>query len=143
MSILVAGGAGYIGSHMVDRLIEKGKEVIVIDNLSTGHRAAVNNQAHFYVGDTRDKQLLANVFEKEHVEAVIHLDAFSIVPESMANPMKYFDNNVGGMISLLEVMQEQGVKKMVFSSSAATYLIRTRFMRMTRRIRSIHTVRVN
>ncbi|WP_100488333.1 UDP-glucose 4-epimerase GalE [Sporolactobacillus pectinivorans] len=121
MTILVAGGAGYIGSHMVSRLIEKGRDVAVIDNLSTGHRAAVNDQASFYEGDTRDKQFLIDVFKKEKVDAVIHMDAFSVIPESMKHPLKYFDNNVGGMITLLEVMQEQGVKKMVFSSTAATY----------------------
>lgn len=81
----------------------------------------MNHQARFYEGDTRDKKLLVAVLKKERVDAVIHLDAFSIVPESMKNPMKYFDNNIGGMIALLEAMQEQGVKKMVFSSSAAAY----------------------
>nr|SFZ88823.1 UDP-glucose 4-epimerase [Loigolactobacillus rennini] len=121
MAILVAGGAGYIGSHMVDRLIEKGQDVVVVDNLSTGHLAAINKKARFYQGDTRDKAFLTNVFEQEKITGVIHLDAFSLVGESMTDPLKYFDNNIYGMIVLLEVMKEQGVKYMVFSSTAATY----------------------
>ncbi|MFL2029478.1 UDP-glucose 4-epimerase GalE [Loigolactobacillus zhaoyuanensis] len=121
MAILVAGGAGYIGSHMVDRLIEKGQDVVVVDNLSTGHLAAVHEKARFYQGDTRDKTFLTNVFKKEKIDGVIHMDAFSLVGESMTDPLKYFDNNIYGMIVLLEVMHEQGVKYMVFSSTAATY----------------------
>ncbi|MFC6171678.1 UDP-glucose 4-epimerase GalE [Loigolactobacillus jiayinensis] len=121
MAILVAGGAGYIGSHMVDRLIEKGHDVVVVDNLSTGHKAAINEQARFYQGDTRDKAFLTNVFKQEKIDGVIHMDAFSLVGESMKDPLKYFDNNIYGMIVLLEVMKEQGVKYMVFSSTAATY----------------------
>lgn len=121
MSVLVAGGAGYVGSHMVDRLIEKGYDVVVVDNLSTGHRAAINEKARFYQGDTRDREFLTSVFEKENIDGVIHMDAFSIVPESMKDPLKYFDNNVYGMITLLEVMHEQGCKRMIFSSTAATY----------------------
>lgn len=121
MAILVAGGAGYIGSHMVDRLIEKGQDVVVVDNLSTGHKAAIHEKARFYQGDTRDKAFLTSVFEKEKIDGVIHMDAFSLVGESMTDPLKYFDNNIYGMIVLLEVMKEQGVKYMVFSSTAATY----------------------
>lgn len=121
MAILVLGGAGYIGSHTVDRLIENGYDVAVVDNLVTGHRAAVNSQARFYEGDVRDKQFMNDVFDKENIEGVIHFAAFSVVPESMEKPLKYFDNNTGGMISLLEVMHDHDVKKIVFSSTAATY----------------------
>ncbi|WP_125982681.1 UDP-glucose 4-epimerase GalE [Loigolactobacillus iwatensis] len=121
MAILVAGGAGYIGSHMVDRLIEKGRDVVVVDNLSTGHRAAINAKARFYEGDTRDHDFLDQVFTKETIEGVIHMDAFSLVAESMKDPLKYFDNNVIGMVALLEVMHQHNVKYMVFSSTAATY----------------------
>lgn len=121
MSILVLGGAGYIGSHMVDRLVEQGQDVVVVDSLVTGHLAAINRAAKFYQGDVRDKTFLTQVFDQETIEAVVHFAAFSIVPESMAKPLKYFDNNTGGMITLLEVMQAHDVKRIVFSSTAATY----------------------
>ncbi|ARW22877.1 UDP-glucose 4-epimerase GalE [Levilactobacillus brevis] len=121
MTVLVLGGAGYIGSHAVDRLVEKGYDVAVVDNLVTGHRAAVNAKARFYEGDVRDQAFLDGVFDKEDVEGVIHFAAFSVVPESMKKPLKYFDNNTAGMVSLLEVMNKHNVKKIVFSSTAATY----------------------
>ncbi len=121
MAILVLGGAGYIGSHTVDRLIENGYDVAVVDNLVTGHKAAINPKARFYEGDVRDKDFMNQVFDKEDIEGVIHFAAFSVVPESMEKPLKYFDNNTGGMISLLEVMNAHNVKKIVFSSTAATY----------------------
>lgn len=121
MAILVAGGAGYIGSHIVDRLIELGRDVVVIDNLSTGHRASINPKAHFYEGDNRDAAFLESVFSKENIEGVIHTTAYSLVGESMEKPLKYFDNNLIGMVRLLEAMHDHDVKYIVFSSSAATY----------------------
>lgn len=123
MAILVLGGAGYIGSHMVDRLVNWGKEkVVVVDNLVTGHRAAIHPEALFYQGDLADKDFMRQVFaENPDVDAVIHFAAYSLVGESMADPLKYFDNNTAGMISLLEVMAEVGVGQIVFSSTAATY----------------------
>ncbi|WP_270315351.1 UDP-glucose 4-epimerase GalE [Streptococcus infantarius] len=123
MSILVLGGAGYIGSHMVDRLIEKGEEkVVVVDSLVTGHRAAVHPDATFYQGDLADQDFMRKVFtENPDIDAVIHFAAYSLVAESMEKPLKYFDNNTAGMIKLLEVMNEFGVKYIVFSSTAATY----------------------
>ncbi|WP_247908054.1 UDP-glucose 4-epimerase GalE [Streptococcus anginosus] len=123
MAILVLGGAGYIGSHMVDRLVEAGQaEVVVVDSLVTGHRAAVHPAAVFYKGDLADKDFMRSVFSKHpDIDAVIHFAAFSLVAESMTDPLKYFDNNTAGMIALLEVMNEVGVKKIVFSSTAATY----------------------
>jgi UDP-glucose 4-epimerase len=121
MSILVLGGAGYIGSHTVDHLCDMDYDVVVADNLETGHKIAVNPQAKFYQGDVRDKEFLNTVFQNEDITDVIHFAAFSIVPESMKNPLKYFDNNTYGMISLLEVMHENNVKHIVFSSTAATY----------------------
>ena len=110
MSILVLGGAGYIGSHMVDRLIEKGEEkVVVVDSLVTGHRAAVHPDAKFYQGDLADQDFMRKVFtENPDVDAVIHFAAYSLVAESMEKPLKYFDNNTAGMIKLLEVMNEFG-----------------------------------
>ncbi|CAH0416875.1 UDP-glucose 4-epimerase GalE [Periweissella fabaria] len=121
MAILVLGGAGYIGSHMVDRLVEAKREVVVVDNLATGHRQAVPASVPFYEVDIRDKAALSAVFDQENIEAVVHFAASSIVPESMKNPLKYFDNNTGGMITLLEVMEAHNVKNIVFSSTAATY----------------------
>lgn len=123
MAILVLGGAGYIGSHMVDRLVKAGQEeVVVVDSLVTGHRAAVHPAAVFYKGDLADKDFMRSVFSKHpDIDAVIHFAAFSLVAESMTDPLKYFDNNTAGMIALLEVMNEVGVKKIVFSSTAATY----------------------
>lgn len=121
MAILVLGGAGYIGSHMVDTVLSNGRDVVVVDNLLTGHRAAVPAGVPFYEVDIRDKAALREVFEKENIEQVVHFAASSIVPESMADPLKYFDNNTAGMIALLEVMLEFDVKQIVFSSTAATY----------------------
>lgn len=123
MTILVLGGAGYIGSHMVDRLVEsKQEKVVVVDNLVTGHRQAIHPDAVFYEGDLSDKDFMRSVF-KQHpdIDVVIHFAAFSLVAESMSDPLKYFDNNTAGMISLLQVMNENNVKKIVFSSTAATY----------------------
>lgn len=121
MSILVLGGAGYIGSHAVDQLIVQDYEVVVIDNLQTGHKEAVHKEALFYQGDIRDKIFMQEVFHKEKIEAVIHFAANSLVGESVEQPLLYFNNNVYGTQIVLEVMAEYGVKKIVFSSSAATY----------------------
>lgn len=121
MAILVLGGAGYIGSHAVDQLVNKGYEVVVVDSLFTGHKAAVHEKAKFYEGDIRDKALLNNVFEQEAIDGVMHFAAFSLVGESVEKPLKYFNNNVYGMQVLLEVMKDHDVKHIVFSSTAATY----------------------
>lgn len=121
MKILVLGGAGYIGSHMVCELIEKGYDVVVIDNLETGHEKAIHPSAKFYLGDIRDRKFLDSIFEFEHIDAVIHFAANSLVGESMFNPLKYYDNNVCGTKVLLESMIAHNVDKIVFSSTAATY----------------------
>lgn len=121
MSILVLGGAGYIGSHTVDHLCDMGYNVVVADNLETGHIQSVNENATFYQGDIRDREFLIKIFQSENITDVIHFAAFSIVPESMKDPLKYFDNNTSGMISLLEVMRDFDVKHIIFSSTAATY----------------------
>lgn len=120
MTILVCGGAGYIGSHMVAHLLENNIEVVVLDNLSTGHKSAVLG-GKFYEGDLRDKEILDKVFTENKIDAVIDFAAFSQVGESMKEPLKYFNNNVYGTISLLEAMNEHDVKYIVFSSTAATY----------------------
>ena len=108
---------------MVDRLVEAGQEkVVVVDNLVTGHRAAVHPDAVFYEGDLADQDFMRKVFkENPDVDAVIHFAAYSLVAEFMEKPLKYFDNNTSGMVKLLEVMNECGVKYIVFSSTAATY----------------------
>ncbi|KRK34617.1 UDP-glucose 4-epimerase GalE [Loigolactobacillus bifermentans] len=121
MTVLVLGGAGYIGSHAVDRLLTKGYDVAVYDNLVTGHRGAVNPKARFYYGDVRNTEQLEQVFTAEDITSVVHFAAFSIVPESMKDPLKYFDNNTAGLVTLLEVMNRHNVKQIVFSSTAATY----------------------
>lgn len=121
MTIAVLGGAGYIGSHTVAQLVKAGEDVVVLDNLITGHERAIDKKARFYQGDIRDYHFLSQVFSDEKIDAIIHFAAFSIVPESMQDPLKYFDNNTGGMITLLEAMKQFGIDKIVFSSTAATY----------------------
>ncbi len=121
MSVLVLGGAGYIGSHTVYELIDKGEEVIIADNLQTGYMKAVHPKAKFYKGDIRDKEFLDSLFQKEKPEAVIHFAANSLVGESMVDPLKYYDNNLYGTMVLLKSMVENKIGKIVFSSTAATY----------------------
>ncbi len=121
MTILVLGGAGYIGSHTVYELIDQGEDVVIVDNLETGYIEAVHPKARFYQGDIRDRSFMDSVFEKEKIDAVIHFAANSLVGESMVNPLKYYDNNVGGTKVLLESMVAHKVDKIVFSSTAATY----------------------
>lgn len=119
-TILVAGGAGYIGSHMVALLVEKGYDVVVADNLCTGHKEAVKG-AELCVGDVRDRAFLDKVFTEHRIDGVINFAAFSLVGESVTNPLKYYGNNVAGSQSMLETMVQHGVDKIVFSSTAATY----------------------
>lgn len=121
MAILVLGGAGYIGSHTVYELIDKGEDVVIIDNLETGYKKAVHKKARFYEGDIRDRAFVDQVLEKEHIDAVIHFAANSLVGESMTNPLKYYDNNLCGTKVLLESMVAHNINKIVFSSTAATY----------------------
>lgn len=121
MAILVLGGAGYIGSHTVYELIDAGRDVVVADNLQTGFKAAVHPKARFYQADIRDRAAMDALFEQEHIEGVIHFAASSQVGESMNDPLKYYDNNLGGTMVLLSSMVAHGVDKIVFSSTAATY----------------------
>lgn len=121
MSILVLGGAGYIGSHTVYELINIGKDVVIVDNLETGHVEAVHPNAKFYKGDIRDSEFLDNIFKKEIIEGVIHFAADSLVAESMTNPLKYYDNNICGTKTLLQSMVSNGIDKIVFSSTASVY----------------------
>lgn len=122
MKILVLGGAGYIGSHTVYELIAANEQVVIIDNLETGHKEAVHPNATFYKGDIRDRAFLDSVLEQEtDIDAVIHFAANSLVGESMVNPLKYYDNNLYGTKVLLEALIAHGIDKVVFSSTAATY----------------------
>lgn len=120
-TILVAGGAGYIGSHMVALLAEKGIDTVVVDNLRTGHWQAVKGARKFYVGDLRDAAFLDQVFSENKIDGVINFAAYSLVGESVTNPLKYYGNNVAGSQSMLTAMQQHGVHNIVFSSTAATY----------------------
>jgi len=121
MAILVCGGAGYIGSHAVSELLDRKEEVVVVDNLQKGHLPAVLEGATFYNGDLKDEEFLRNVFKENNIEAVIHFAADSLVGESVEKPLQYYENNVYGTMCLLKVMTEYNVKKIVFSSTAATY----------------------
>ena len=120
MKILVTGGAGYIGSACVKKLVEDGCEVIVVDNLSKGKKELVDEKAVFYKGDLVDVIFLEKVFKDNKVDAVIHFAAYKAVGESMENPAKYADN-IAGTINLLDLMVKYDVKKIIFSSSAAVY----------------------
>jgi UDP-glucose 4-epimerase len=118
--ILVVGGAGYIGSHLVKELVEK-EEVVVLDNLSTGHREAVDSRAIFVKGDLGNEEDLQMVFRSYPIKAVMHFAAYSLVGESVVDPLKYYENNVASTLTLLKVMMKFNVKNFIFSSTAATY----------------------
>ena len=120
MAVLVTGGAGYIGSHAVAALVERGEEIVIVDNLQQGHKDAILG-GKLYVGDLRDAAFLDTVFQENKIDAVIHFAANSLVGESMKDPGKYYHNNVYGTLELLEKLVQYDVKKIVFSSTAATY----------------------
>lgn len=119
-TILVAGGAGYIGSHMTALLTERGYDVLVVDNLCTGHSQSVG-AARLEVGDVRDWAFMDRVFRENKIEGVINFAAFSLVGESVKDPLKYYGNNVAGAQTMLQTMKNHGVSRIVFSSTAATY----------------------
>ncbi len=128
MSILVTGGAGYIGSHTCVELLNAGYEIIILDNFYNSKSESLNRikeitnkDFKFYEGDIRDREFLDNLFKKEDVEAVIHFAGLKAVGESCQKPLEYYDNNIGGTVTLLLAMKEAGVKKIVFSSSATVY----------------------
>lgn len=131
-NIMVVGGCGYIGSHTVVELLEKGKNVVVVDSLITSNEDTINNikkivgepkcnNLKFYKADIKDKEAMRAVFKENAIDAVVHFAAFSLVGESVKEPLKYYDNNVAGTKCLLEVMKEFNVNKIVFSSTAAVY----------------------
>jgi UDP-glucose 4-epimerase len=121
MTILVTGGAGYIGSVTVDRLRAKGEAVVVLDDLGRGHRSAVHKDVPFYHGDVGDRALVARIAAEYKVEACVHFAALAYVGESVLEPAKYFENNVGQGIALMGALQQAGVRRVVFSSTCATY----------------------
>lgn len=128
MSILVTGGTGYIGAHTCVKLLEAGRDVVIVDNLVNSKGNVVDSlfditgkRPLFYYGDIRDKVLLGQIFNQHKIDAVIHFAGLKAVGESVKKPLEYYDNNIGGTISLLECMQQCGCKRMVFSSSATVY----------------------
>jgi UDP-glucose 4-epimerase len=120
MKILVVGGAGYIGSHMVKALLQEGFEVLILDNLATGYRELITGGT-FVQGSLGDTGLLDSLFRSDPVDAVMHFAAFSLVGESVQNPLKYYRNNISETVSLIEAMVHHGVRRFVFSSTAAVY----------------------
>lgn len=121
MRVLVAGGAGYIGSHALRELISAGHEPVVIDNLIYGHRAAVPDSVVFAEGALSDERLVRGLLKNHRIEAVMHFAAFAYVGESVEKPLLYYDNNLATTVQLLKAMQAEGVRKFVFSSTCATY----------------------
>jgi len=119
MNILVTGGAGFIGSHITDLLLKDGHEVIILDNLSSGHQEQLNPKAHLIIGDIKNQEKTKEALGG--IDLVIHAAGLIIVPESVEDPIKYCDNNVLGTVSLLKSMADNGVKKIIFSSSACVY----------------------
>ncbi len=120
-AVLVTGGAGYIGSITVERLAEAGRKVVVLDDLSMGHRSAIVSGVPLVVGDVGDRDLLRNVIAEHGVESVIHFAARSVVAESLERPGDYYRTNVVAACTLLDAMASAGVRRMVFSSSAGVY----------------------
>lgn len=121
MAVLITGGAGYIGSTFVEQLLDRGQKVVVLDDLSRGHRAAVDPRAAFVEGRTGDRALVGRVVLEHAVDACAHFAAFAYVGESVTEPARYYDNNFGQAAALFEALVESGVRNVVFSSTCATY----------------------
>jgi len=121
MAVLVTGGAGYIGSHMVWALLDAGEEVVVVDRLSTGFRWAVPSAAKFYFGDVGDQAILRQIFAENNIDAILHFAGSIVVPQSVAHPLDYYENNTSKTRILAAAAVDQGIKHFVFSSTAAVY----------------------
>ncbi len=121
MAILITGGAGYVGSHAVRALLDRGETVVVLDDLSTGYEAAIDSRAKFYCGAIQNRDLLKRIFTEQKIEGVLHFAAKSLVGESVQVPLKYYEHNVHGTQVLLECMIEHDITALVFSSTAAVY----------------------
>src|SRR6516165_9651969 len=121
MSILVSGGAGYIGSHMVHALVEGGESVAVLDNLSTGFKWAIPAGVDLVIGETGDEALVSRLIAERRISAIIHFAASIVVPDSMADPLGYYRNNTVNSRALIECAVRGGVKQFIFSSTAAVY----------------------
>ncbi len=121
MNVMVAGGAGYIGSHAVKQLLDAGHKVVVIDNLFRGHRAAVDKRADFVQADMNDTDVVEKALREFQVDSVMHFAALAYVGESVEQPLDYYHRNTAGVISMLRAMQATGAKRLVFSSTCATY----------------------
>ena len=121
MTILVTGGAGYIGSHIVQGLVDRQQSVVVLDNLSTGFRQAVPSEVSLVIGEVGDEGLLLRLMAEHRIEAVMHFAASSVVPDSVANPIGYYNNNTAGSLALIKAAIQAGIRYFVFSSTAAVY----------------------
>ncbi len=121
MTVLVTGGAGYIGSHTTYALLDRGDKVVVLDNLSTGIRSLVGDKAVFVEGNVADKALVARLIREHDIDSVIHFAGSIVVPESVAEPLRYYENNVVNSRTLIEICVQQGVKRFIFSSTATVY----------------------
>src|SRR5690349_24434392 len=121
MKIFVIGGAGYIGSVCSERLLNEGHEVVIFDNLTEGHRGAVDSRTHFIEGELADREQIQDAFSEHRPHAVMHFAANALVGESMQNPSKYFRNNICNGLNLLDAMVAAGVERIVFSSTCAIF----------------------
>ncbi|MDH3741029.1 MAG: NAD-dependent epimerase/dehydratase family protein, partial [Hyphomicrobiales bacterium] len=121
MTVLVTGGAGYIGSHMVLALVDRGEDVVVLDNLSTGFEWAISPKAELVTGDIGDQELAAKVISERGVNAIVHFAGSIVVPDSVADPLGYYSNNTVKSRALMEVCVQQKVPHFIFSSTAAVY----------------------
>ena len=121
MSILITGGAGYIGSHIAEQLIDKKYNVIILDNLTTGHKRLINKEAIFVRGDINNKKLVSNIIKQYNIQTIIHLAAYLNVSEAEKNKLKYYNNNVKGTEALLSACKNSNVKNFIFSSSCSIY----------------------
>ena len=121
MTILITGGGGYIGSHMVHALVDQGERVVVVDNLSSGFRWAIPGSVPLVEGDTGDAALMRSAMETHEVKSIIHFAASVVVPESVADPLGYYRNNTANSRTLIECAVQAGVRQFIFSSTAAVY----------------------